>query len=45
MLKIDLDYAKFVYEYIMLPGVYGSNCTIGLIDIGYPEGSGFKLWG
>lgn len=43
MLKIDLDYAKFVYEMVMLGDLY----ELGMTDIGWPKGCEYsykKLW-
>lgn len=47
MLKIDLEYAKYVYELVMLFDVellQGPLNDLGMVPIGYPEGSGFTVW-
>lgn len=42
MLGIDLRIAKFIYKLVMMDADLGNN---GMEDIGYPAGSGLKLFG
>ena len=48
MLKIDLDYARFVYKVVLMATIdqlWDEFNHLGLSGFGYPEGSGFTYFG